>query len=165
MMKPADDEPESEGDATPKRVRPARPDRPSMPTAPDWSAAQANAATPADRLGEVSDLDDDIVFTPAQSAETLSRVPSITAGRHASVAPRKMTVQRTFIPILLTVGVLLILTGTFHFVTSDESSLNGLPASVSAILLLGGVVIFAAGVLNMLFVRAVLAARAPATGR
>lgn len=141
--------------------RPARPDRPSMPTSTGWQPGTRASTgdvqpTAADYLGAVSDVDDDAVIAPAPEPETLSHVSGVPVARPLR-DPRRMTMQRTFIPILLTLGTLLLFTGALRFIAGENSSIGGLSPSLSMVLLGGGAIVLGMGVLNMFYVRAVLA--------
>lgn len=148
--------------SAPQSARPARPDRPSMPTSTGWERAMrepTDDATPtqADFLGVVSDVDDDVVIAPAPDPQALSHVAAASVARPRRHL-RQMTTQRTLIPILLTIGALLIITGSLRFVAGEDAAIGGLPSSLSLALMIGGALVLGTGVLNMFYVRAVLAA-------
>jgi hypothetical protein len=133
-----------------------------MPTVPDWAPSSASIEpeqemTPADYLSAVSDEDNDAVIAPAPAADVLAHVPS--AGSAVLLSRRtrlpSMAVQRTLIPILLTCGILLMLTGALHWLSGDASPFAALPDSMSIGMLAGGALIFLIAVANMLHVRAV----------
>lgn len=150
-------------------ARPDRPDRPNMPSSTGWEPATRESAggeqpTAADYLGAVSDVDDDMMNAPAPEPEVLSHVSGAPVARPLR-DPRRMTMQRTFIPILLTLGTLLLFTGALRFVAGEDSSIGGLSSSLSAAMLVGGAVVLGMGVLNMFYVRAVLAAHAGTSKR
>ena len=72
----------------------------------------------------------------------------------------QLALKRTAIPILLTLGFILIALGIVHYVwKSDDNPVLELPTSIVIGLLSGGVVLWGLAVLNMLSVRRTLAAR------
>lgn len=155
-------EEQREPDIEPRAKRPAspRPARPDRPAAPPTRAEPevSPELSPVDYLSSVSDTDDDFVFAPPPEPDAFAHLPAAGVA-HKRQTARRMTTQRTLIPILLTAGLLLMFTGALRFVAGETSSVGGLSVAMSAALLLMGGLLLVTGVFNMLYVRANLAAQ------
>lgn len=141
----------------PGAPRPVRPERPSAPPTAN-QPQQPTELSPAEYLSSVSDVDDDYVFAPPPDAEAFAQLPAATAARRPQIIKR-MTAQRTLIPVLLTLGALMIFTGTLRFVAGEASTVGGLSLPFSVALLLVGLLVLVTAILNILYVRAHLAAQ------
>lgn len=144
----------SEPEPDPRRA--ARPDR---PVAPPASETPAPGYSPAQRLGAVTTAESDTVPIyvppPAPGAPARSSINPA-----ALLATRTLGRKRTVIPILLTCGALLVISGAARWVVSDDSAFHFVSAAMSLALLgFGGLLLFIA-VLNMLQVRDQIAAGA-----
>ena len=141
-----------------KRPRPARPDRPEAPNMPGWQPVhRGDAHSAAELLGEVTEDDDDIGIT-LPPPDALAHPPAAAPAPTGRQAPT-LSFQRTLIPVLLTCGVLLIFTGAMRWVAGDDSPFGTFSGPLSLIMLVGGALVLFVGVLNVLYVRAMLAAR------
>ena len=147
-----DDDPQPARSAS---SRPPRPDRPAAPPAVTSREAQPELSA-VDYLSAVSDVDDDFVIAPPPEADAFAHAPVATLARRAPA--KRLTTQRTLIPILLTLGLLLTFTGGLRFIAGDRSVLGGLSTAMSVGLMLVGILLLITGVFNMLYVRAVLTA-------
>ena len=120
-------------------ARPARPDRPSAP--PQTAPAS------------------DVVAMDVPPTENASAATSISP--EALEASRALERKRTMIPVLLTTGMLVTITGLARWVVAEDSAFRLFNNAASlAMLGLGGLLLGVA-VLNMLQVRDQLAANAP----
>jgi hypothetical protein len=132
----------------------ARPQRPTAPTA-SVPAPAAPVETP-----DVID-DDDSVIVPAYETAKLARPSTSAALARAKVAKHKrLEFRRTFIPVLLTTGVLMFLFGVAKFLIGDESSLSSLPNWMPMVLFAGALVMLGLAAVNMLSVCKEMAADA-----
>jgi len=151
-------------EAAPTEPAPTKPrePRPSRPAAPP---AQPQAAIPsgdvaARRLGAVTSAESDTVpiYVPPPSgaaAPTTSMNPAELASKRA------LDRKRTFIPVLLTCGVLLVISGAARFVVADDSAFRLLSPAMSLGLLGFGALLLFVAALNMLQVRDQIAAAVP----
>jgi hypothetical protein len=155
--------------AKPKPARPDRPDRPDRPVEPpstQWSddeAAEVRAAAevePAEYnpLSEIVDTDD--VGVPAPEDEVLAphAPPKEAAPRRSIGVPRSHEFRRTVIPILLTCGVLLIGIGALRWIGGAESVFSDMSTPLCGALCGVGAFLLIVAALNMLQVKAELAA-------
>jgi hypothetical protein len=153
----------------PKAARPQRPDRPppDRPVAPPttvWSEDEAAAvAAHYEPLSEV--FDDDTVMVPAPAPEVFAPHPPIAAAAapaalHAVHIPKSLGFRRTVIPVLLTCGVLLIGIGLLRWLGGGDSIFADMTIPMSATLCGSGFFLLIVAVLNMLQVKAELAAAA-----
>ena len=88
--------------------------------------------------------------------------PGLRTARRAKSDPVafQLALKRTAIPILLTLGFILIALGIVHYAwNSDDNPVLELPKGIVIGLLAGGVVLWVLAVLNMLSVRRAFAAR------
>jgi len=82
---------------------------------------------------------------------------AIGASKHAAFG-QGLTFRRTFIPILLTGGLICIALGVVHFFTwsSGDNPLHGLPTWLVALLFLFAVLLWGLAVMNMMVVKQML---------
>lgn len=144
------------------RAAPETRERPAEPAPLETPAF----ITPDDDLGlgeihgdeEVNE--DDLVAVPAPSPEML-----MSSGLRHAAMPRaikrqaSVTLQRTLIPILLTLALLLPGIGVWLILHPEESELRAYGQKLLIYLIIGGAVFLALAIVNMIQVRAVLQAR------
>lgn len=139
------------------RQRPAEPapiEAPAFVTADDGAGLGGPAGS-----GETSE--DDLVAVPAPSAEMLmsSGLLHMSAPRGASSRQRSMTLQRTLIPILLTLALILPGAGVWLILHPAESELRVYGQRLLLYLVGGGVIFIILAIVNMIQVRSVRKAR------
>jgi hypothetical protein len=155
--------------AKPKPARPDRPDRPDRPVEPpstQWSddeAAEVRAAAAAEPaeynpLSEIVDTDDVGVPAPEDEALAPHAPAKEPAPRRSIGVPRSHEFRRTVIPILLTCGVLLIGIGALRWIGGAESVFSDMSTPLCATLCGVGAFLLIVAALNMLQVKAELAA-------
>src|SRR5690348_2410352 len=144
--------------------RPSGPIRPAVPSLPTGASSSAIEEVTAATQEAAAVDDDDLVMVPAPSAEVLAHT------HHAAPlhAPRLATIKsldarRTVIPILLTIGAVLIATSTLRLFTSPNTPLSTLPRWIIWAGYAVAGLLFAVAFLNILYVRNELA-RASAGG-
>jgi hypothetical protein len=154
--------------AKPPAPRPPRPDRPAAPAARVVPDAPEETVAPMVVNGSIPD--DDRLDLPAPTPDMLAHLPA-PAEHHLSAAavaavvvPHGLGFRRTIIPVLLTCGVLLLVTAAVRWLGGDDSPFVALPAWVAAALAGAGVAFLAVAVLNVFQVREELARIAAATG-
>ncbi len=112
----------------------------------DWGTTEARA-------------DDDTMMAPRPDPQMLGHV------RSRKTAVSTSNIKRTMIPILLTIGMLLILFGALKYVRGPDSPYAALPGSIVITAFGGGAVLLVFAVLNMLQVKAEMAQAAAAKGK
>lgn len=133
----------------PPKARPAVPPqlRPLEPAAP----AQVEEPQP-----DFAVYDDDSVIVPAPPIDALAQTH-----HHAARAKRQylrsISARRTFIPVLLTVGVMLIVAATVRYFVGEDAPLATLPKWSSVAGYAAGGLLLIVALLNMLQVRSELA--------
>jgi hypothetical protein len=143
-------EPGSEAIA-PENDRPRTP-RPARPTSVPGQSTPTNDDIAAQRLRAVTSAESDrvpIYVPPASTPMT----PASSSSPVALSAERAIDRKRTFIPILLTCGVLLVVSGAALWVVGVDSAFAILSAGMSLALLGFGALLLGIAVLNMLQVR------------
>lgn len=134
--------------ATPARPAAARPA--SLGTArPAAPALPQQAAQPIET--EVID-DDDRVIVPAPSADVFMHHGSSAAVARAS-AHKSLSLRRTFIPILLTAGLILFALGVLRFLWQGNNPLLGLQPWLVAVMFVFAAALWALAAVNMLAVK------------
>lgn len=106
--------------------------------------------------------DDDLVAVPAPSEEDLmAAAMRHTAPRHPTIAtkPRSLTLQRTLIPILLTLALLMPAFGIWLRRRPAESELRLYGQRLLVYLIVGGAVFLILAIVNMFQVRGALRTR------
>jgi len=123
-------------------------------SAPDFVTADDDIAS-SGRAGAYDEVDeDDLVAVPAPSAEML-----LSSGLRHAAAPRgskrrrSMTLQRTLIPILLTLAVILPASAFWLVLHPEESELRLYGQRLFFYLLGGGAVFLILAIVNMIQVR------------
>jgi hypothetical protein len=91
------------------------------------------------------------VAAPAAPVEVFR--PNLSRTRPRTAAYQTLEFRRTIIPVLLVCGCLLITLGTAAYAVSPMSPLSALPMWMPPILLVFGLILLAAAVLNMLSVK------------
>ncbi|MBC8108446.1 MAG: hypothetical protein H7Z14_17810 [Anaerolineae bacterium] len=136
------------------RQRPAEPEAIDAPVyvGPDFVTAGSGEVAGAHEIEE-----DDLVAVPAPAAEMLmsSGLRHAAAPRRASTRHRSMTLQRTLIPILLTLALILPAAGIWLLLHPEESELRAYGQRLFLYLVGGGVVFLILAIVNMLQVRTV----------
>jgi hypothetical protein len=150
----------------------ARKDRPSAPTIRQVTIAPTDAETDGGQstgltaeAGESQIIDDDdSVIVPAPEASVFVSKPKTNAEVREKIARKKnLEFRRTLIPILLTSGVLMLAFGLLRFAAGADSTLSNLPIWISIVLWFAAAILLSLAVVNMLSVKAQLAAdRKPA---
>ena len=112
-------------------------------------AAEEPAAENAE-WGEAPPPDeDDVMMAPAPDVNYLGHVPP---RRHVSTSNMKQTI----VPILLTIGVLMLVFGTLHFVLGPDSPYASIPTWTVAAVYGTGVVLIGLGVFTAFQIKAEL---------
>ncbi len=143
--------------------RPDRPDRPQAPPSTAWSDEEAALVqSHYDPTSEVVNDDDDVaVNVPAPEPEVFAyRAPATKSPTGTVPILKSLVWRRTVIPILLTCGVLLIGIGSLRWLGGAESIFADMSIPLSATLCGSGLFLLLVAVLNMLQVKAELAAAA-----
>jgi hypothetical protein len=162
----SDDRKRDDERAKPKPAQPQRPDRPDRPQAPPstaWSDEEAALVqSHYDPTSEVVNDDDDVaVNVPAPEPEVFAyRAPATKSPAGTVHILKSLVWRRTVIPILLTCGVLLIGIGSLRWLGGAESIFADMSIPLSATLCGSGLFLLLVAVLNMLQVKAELAAAA-----
>lgn len=151
--------------AKPKSARPQRLDRPDRPEGPPSTAwSEDEAALVQSHYEPTSEIidDDDAVVVPAPEPEVFAPPPPAPAPAKPQAIgnTRGLAWRRTVIPILLTCGVLLIGIGALRWVGGADSIFADMSIPLSATLCGCGLFLLLVAVLNMLQVKAELAAAA-----
>jgi hypothetical protein len=108
-------------------------------------------AAPSPSLAEAAD---DAAFADFTSAaSTTPAAPSASASRIRKRASRASGLRRTLIPILLTTGVMTIVTGAMRWLVDEAAPLARIPPWTAIAAVVMGVVLIALAVMNMLQVR------------
>ena len=143
-------EPGSESIA-PEKDRP-RTARPARPVAAPGQATPSSEDLAAQRLGAVTSAESDraAIYVPPSATPT---PPAPSSSPIALSAERALDRKRTFIPILITCGVLLVVSGAARWVVGGDSAFAILSAAMSLALLGFGALLLGIAVLNMLQVR------------
>jgi len=145
----------------PASSRPAAPARPAAPpllrpAVPQMPAPSApvDEAPPAFAIN-----DDDVALIPAPADAFASSGPSVAVQRSAERrrTQRSMSSRRTVIPILLTLGVMLIAAAFLRSHVSQDAPLSTLPPWLSIAGYAVGASLLAVAAINMLQVRSALA--------
>jgi hypothetical protein len=131
------------------KVPPARPSRPARPSAPAAPAPESSVPEPTPAQPEepafVSDEDDDVVVAPAPEPEAFIARKPTTITTHGP----SLEFRRTLIPILLTFGVALPLTGIWWFTLDSERPLKVLGLFFPITMMVLGVILLLLAILNM----------------
>jgi hypothetical protein len=125
--------------------------QPEMPEPPAVRSAQraiASPPMPADRRRAAAP-------SPARPSAV---APAID---HGQIIRQNLELRRTLIPMSFTAGLLLLVTGLVRWMVDPMSPLAALSTGLSLSLLAVGIVLIAAGVLNMLSVRHILERHPP----
>jgi hypothetical protein len=103
--------------------------------------------------------DDDMALIPAPTEDFASSGPSVAVQRSAERrrVKRSVSLRRTFIPILLTLGVMLIITAFLRSRVSQDAPLSTLPPWISIAGYATGASLLVVATINMLQVRSSLA--------
>ncbi len=149
-------------------VSPPRQQRPSAPTIRQAAAEPAAFQLPPTDADQSTGLnvqeifdDEDAVIVPAPEPSAFIPKPkaATTEDYRAKAAARKrLEFRRTTIPILLTTGVLCFFFSVIKYCLGPDSPLTTLPIWVPLFLALAGCVLLGFAAMNMLSVRAELAA-------
>jgi hypothetical protein len=142
------------------RVRPSSPMRPAAPDA----SASALAPAPADE-GEFTTDDENVPVNldegPAPPVDYRGPATSKPIARPQRTPLFKtLGFRRTVIPVMLTLGIMMIVMGAARWVVDEEAPLTRMPPWVTAVLFAAGALMLVLGVANMLMVRGELAKRA-----
>lgn len=138
-------------------ARPAAPiARPAAPVAPVAPVPSAGATDEAHVV-----YDDDAVIVPAPDASVFLQRPDYASKKPKPVPfGQSVGARRTFIPILLTGGFIMVALGVLHFVwLADNNPTGGLPVWLVALLFLFGLVLWGAAFANMMTVKHLLDAQ------
>jgi hypothetical protein len=134
-------------------VRPAAPQRPAVPPPIAVPQTPVQEAQPEDNFVVEAE---DAVIMPEMPVEAMGH-PVHHAARERSRYLRSIGVRRTIIPVLLTLGVMLLAASTVRYFVSEDAPLSALPPwSSIAGYIIGGMLLFVAA-LNILQVRSELA--------
>lgn len=151
------------GTAAPPPPRPpvglAVPDRPAAP--PPTAHVESPSHPPPSSETVVDD--DDAVIVPAPDPRVFLHKSSEPIGSHKQTGfGRSLKFRRTFIPILLTGGLICLALGAIHFIawSSGENPLRALPGWLVALLFVFAVVLWGLAIANMLVVKHMLEAEA-----
>lgn len=147
------------GTAAPRLPRPtevpALSNRPAAPPPPDEVESQSQPPLSL----ETGVDDDDAVIVPAPDPRVFHH-KSTPAGYSQRLGGfgRSLTFRRTFIPILLTGGLICLALATIHFITwgSGDNPLRGLPGWLVGLLFLFAAVLWGLAVINMMVVKHML---------
>jgi hypothetical protein len=105
-------------------------------------------------------------FIPAAPFETLGRVNRSASAPHVHLPSLKsLAARRTIIPILLTVGLMLMVSATMRLMVSQDTPLSTLPTWAAPAGYVMGGLLLAVAVINMLQVRSELSRKAAAKAR
>ena len=132
----------------------ARPPAAATPAAPDFAVADAPAPE--------SEGEDDAASMPAPGVEYLAarhHHPAPTAPRPALA--KSLAFRRTVIPVLLTTGVLMLVTAVMKYVVHPDAPLAALPTWLVVVLAVASVALVMVAVLNMVQVQNQSAATGP----
>jgi hypothetical protein len=133
-------------------LRPAATLRPAVPPPIAVPQAPAEQIPPQDQF--VFEAEDSVIM-PEMPVEALAH-PTHQVARERMRYLRSIGVRRTFIPILLTLGVMLLAASTVRYFVSDDAPLSALPKWSSLVgYIVGGMLLLVAG-LNILQVRSEL---------
>lgn len=152
--------PRAPAPARPRTSRPITPTSPARPAKPSvFRPARPGeiAPTPAAVTDDSGPVDeDDQVIVPAPPTEYLAQT------HHAPAAPtipfyKRLTYQRTMIPILLTCGVSFLALGVSRWLCDPDTGLGGQPLWMAGLFILGAIVSATLGVVTMLHVKRRLA--------
>ena len=137
---------------------PARPAAPPLlrPAVPQMPAPTAPAEQPQP---EFAVNDDDLALIPGPTEEFTPAGPSVAVQRTTERrrTQRSMSLRRTFIPILLTLGVMLIAAAFLRSHVSADAPLSTVPRWLGVAGYAVGASLLAVAAINMLQVRAALA--------
>jgi len=134
--------------------RPAGPQRPAVPPPIAVPQAPVQEAQPEDNF--VVEAEDSVIM-PEMPVETLAQPATHHVARERMRYLRSIGVRRTIIPILLTLGVMLVAASTLRYFVSEDAPLYAMPRwSCIVGYVLGGLLLIVAG-LNILQVRSELA--------
>jgi hypothetical protein len=134
-------------------VRPLAPERkPPPPLVKPASLDPHSAHGEASGLDQIVD-DGDLVAVPAPSEDDLLGAAMRRVRTSHRAKPRAMSLQRTLIPILLTLSVLLPAFGAWMLLRPDESELRLYGQRLMIYLLIGGGVFLVLAIVNMIQVR------------
>jgi len=147
--------------ATPsaRKVRPVAPTIRSVAVPNEQSQPEVDGDQSTALSGETSEVIDDdeaaiMVPAPAPDAAVIEYRSRTAADARAKMARKKnLEIRRTFIPILLTSGTVLIGFASLRFVSGPDSTLSDLDLWIPIVLVLLAVVFFAVAVVNMLSVK------------
>jgi hypothetical protein len=105
--------------------------------------------------------DDDAVIVPAPDASVFLQKPDYAAKKPKAVPfGQSIGARRTFIPILLTGGFIMVALGVLHFVwLADNNPTGGLPVWLVALLFLFGLILWGVAFANMMTVKHLLDAQ------
>jgi hypothetical protein len=101
----------------------------------------------------MADADDDAVIMPAPSVEYLAHLPHPAAKPAGPPASRGVRYRRTMIPVLLTLGVLLLVAAVLKFVVHADAPLAMMPGWTAGLLAVCGVALLVVAGLNVTMVR------------
>ncbi|HEX4797340.1 MAG TPA: hypothetical protein VH370_26335 [Humisphaera sp.] len=145
----------------PGSVRPAAPARPAAPPLLRPAVPQIPAPTvPVEQpQPEFAVNDDDLALFPGPTEEFTSAGPSAAVQRSAERrrTQRSMSLRRTFIPILLTLGVILIAAAFLRSHVSPDAPLSTVPRWLGIAGYAVGAALLAVAGVNMMQVRAAFA--------
>jgi hypothetical protein len=140
-------------------VVPAQAPKPSLDpaNAPDALGVPTPQPHPVPAMEQIAD-DDDLSAVPAPSEEMLmsSGLRQARSPRVTPTKPRSLTVQRTLIPILLTLALLLPGFGFWLLRRPAESELRIYGRRLLVYLIVGGAIFLVLAIVNMIQVRATL---------
>jgi hypothetical protein len=144
-------------------TRKARPSAPEIAPAPvrpvQVEPVEMQSPVTESPASEIID-DDDMMAIPAPEASVFqAKSRSTGTDTRARIAARRsLEFRRTLIPILFTSGVLMLGFASLKLVADPDSSLVAVPIWVPALLVCGGVIFLALGVVNMFSVKQQMAA-------
>jgi len=105
-------------------------------------------AMPVESVGSNATSDDQM-DAPAVDRATIARPCSVAKSR----ANQGIEARRTFIPVLLTLGILLPSMGSLRWILGPDSAFTAVPAWLATSLLLVGPILLVLAIANMLYVR------------
>ena len=151
------------GTAAPPPPRPpaalAVSDRPAVP--PRIAHVETPSHPPPSSETVVDD--DDAVIVPAPDPRVFLHKSNAPIGSHKQAGfGRSLRFRRTFIPILLTGGLICLALGTIHFIawSAGENPLRALPGWLVALLFVFSVALWGLAIANMIVVKQMLEAEA-----
>ena len=134
-------------------ARPAATQRPAVPPPIAVPQAPVQEAEPEDQF--VVEAEDSVIM-PEMPVEALGH-PVHHVARERNRYLRSIGVRRTIIPVLLTLGVMLLAASTVRYFVSEDAPLSALPPWASIVGYVIGAMLLMVAALNILQVRSELA--------